>query len=348
MIDHVATAITLSVILPDRSATAREVGRWTSPECASGSTATYRSRRDQAEAIVDRIPILGRLFRDFVRIEFIDRCMLIAAQGLLALVPMLVVLASFFPHLIGDAIHSFAASTGVGSSGETLIESDVTTDQVRAQTGIAGLLITLFSASSFARAIQRMYERVWEQPHIGGVVGLRRCLGWLIGWLVTLQLAAGLRTLLLGADNLAAGTARLVFHMVALSLIWWATSWLLLFGRLGWRRLALGALLTGVLGVLYSRASTVVMPPYVQANADQFGTLGVILAISTWLIGFAGIMVASALVGRIVSEDPTVLRVVRTVWDLVEPTWARVRLRLRRRPADGTAAPRRAAPPRPR
>jgi membrane protein len=298
-------------------------------------TATYQSRRDHAQELVDRIPILGRLIRDFVRIEFIDRCMLIAAQGLLALVPMLVVLASFFPHLIGDAVHTFASATGVGKDGTTLIEGEVTTDQVRAQTGIAGLLITLFSASSFARAIQRMYERVWEVPHIGGVVGLRRCLGWLLGWLVTLQLAGGLRVLLLGADNLAAGTARLVFQMLALSLIWWATSWLLLFGRVAWGRLLLGAALTGVIGVAYTRTSAVVMPPYVQANADQFGTLGIILAISTWLIGFAGIMVAAALIGRIVSEDPTVLRFVRLGLDLLESGRARVR---RRPPEDETAA----------
>jgi membrane protein len=296
-------------------------------------TATYQTRKQQAQDLVDQVPILGRLIHDFVRIEFIDRCMLIAAQGLLALVPMLVVLASFFPHLIGDAVHTFTSAAGVGREGTTLIEGEVTSDQVRAQTGIAGLLITLFSASSFARAIQRMYERVWEVPHIGGVVGLRRCLGWLIGWLVTLQLAGGLRALLLGADNLAAGTARLMFQMLALSLIWWATSWLLLFGRVGWRRLALGAVLTGVLGVIYTRGSTILMPPYVEANADQFGTLGIILAISTWLIGFAGIMVGAALVGRIVSEDPTVLRVVRTVTDLLAATWSRLRGR-----ADGTGA----------
>ena len=55
--------------------------------------------------LVDRIPILGRLISEFVRIEFIDRCMLIAAQGLLALIPMLVVLAAFLPHLTGDAVH---------------------------------------------------------------------------------------------------------------------------------------------------------------------------------------------------------------------------------------------------
>ena len=76
------------------------------------------------------------------------------------------------------------------------------------------------------------------------------------------------------------------------------------------------------------------MPPYVEANADQFGTLGIILAISTWLIGFAGIMVGAALVGRIVSEDPTVLRVVSSVLALLSSG----RARLRRRPAGERAA----------
>ena len=48
------------------------------------ATATFELRRDQAKDLVDRIPILGRLLNEVVRIEFIDRCMLIAAQGLLA------------------------------------------------------------------------------------------------------------------------------------------------------------------------------------------------------------------------------------------------------------------------
>jgi membrane protein len=295
----------------------------------------YRFRRDQAQALADRVPVLGRLIRDFVRIEFIDRCMLIAAQALLALVPMLVVLASFFPHLTGDAIKSFADATGVGTTGSTSLRGQVSTDQVRTETGIAGVLITIFSATSFSRAIQRMYERVWEVPHVGGVVGLRRCLSWLIGWLVTLQLLGGLRALLLGGDGLAGGAARLILQMVALSAVWWMTSWLLLFGRVGWSRLALGAVLTGTIGVVYTRGAALVMPPYVEANAAQFGTLGIILAISTWLIGFAGIMVGAALVGRVVSEDPTVLRVVSSALGLLRSSWARLRGR-----ADEPAAPR--------
>ena len=84
-------------------------------------------------------------------------------------------------------------------------------------------------------------------------------------------------------------------------------------------------MLTGSLGVFYNRASATFMPHYVDANADQFGTLGIILAVSTWLIGFAGIMVASALVGRVVSEDPTVRMVFRTAQELLESGWCRLR-----------------------
>lgn len=299
-------------------------------------TATYQTRRDQARDLVDRIPILGRLVSEFIRIELIDRCMLIAAQGLLALIPMLVVLAAFFPQLTGDAVHSFSTAAGIGGSGDAAIQAQVTPDQVRAQTGWIGVAIVLFSATSFARAVQRMYERVWEQPHVGGVSGSRRCFLWLMGWLLTLQLVGGLRRLMTGIDGLAGGAVRLAVSVLLLSLLWWVTSWILLFGRVRWRQLALGAALTGTIGVLYNRASATFMPSYVQSSAHQFGTLGIILAVSTWLIGFAAIMVASALVGRVVSEDPTVRMVFRTAQDLLEEGWAW----WRRARGDETAAPR--------
>ncbi len=260
--------------------------------------------------------------------------MLIAAQGLLALIPVLVVLAVFFPHLTGNAVDSFTDATGLGASGNDGIRGEVTNDQVRSQTGVIGLLITLVSATSFARAVQRMYERVWEVPHIGGVSGARRCFTWLIGWLMTLQIVGGLGAMLGAIDGLIGVSTRLVAQILFLSLLWWGTSWVLLFGRVRWHKLALGALLTGSIGVLYNRASGLVMPPYVSANADQFGTLGIILAVSTWLIGFAAIMVGSALVGRVVSEDPTVLKLVGLARESLAASWAR----LRRRPAGETAA----------
>ncbi len=302
------------------------------------ATATYQLRRDQAKDLVDRIPILGRLLNEVIRIEFIDRCMLIAAQGLLALIPMLVVLAAFLPDVTAAGIQSFSQAAGLGDRGEGQVTAQVSPDQVRAQTGLIGLAIVVFSATSFARAIQRMYERIWELSHIGGVGGARRCFLWLIGWLMTLQLVGSLRVLMGGVDGLIADGFRIVIQALMLSALWWVTSWVLLFGRVPWHKLALGAVLTGAFGLLYNRGSTLVMPAYVNANADQFGTLGVILAVSTWLIGFAAVMVASALVGRVVSEDPTVGRLVSSGLELAGEV-RRQLVRLRPRP-DEPAAPR--------
>lgn len=297
-------------------------------------TTSYRRRRDQALDLVERVPILGRLVSEFLRIEFIDRCMLIAAQGLLALIPMLVVLAAFFPHLTQSGLDQFSSATGLGRSGNAAVSADVNVDKVRAQTGIIGLLFTFFSATSFGRAMQRMYERVWELPHIGGLVGTRRCFLWLVGWLLTLQLVAALIQFV-GGERLVFDTVRLGLQMLFASGVWLVTARVLVFGRVPWRSLVLGAVLTGVLATLYSRGSSLVMPIYVDQNADQFGTLGVILAISTWLIGFAAVLVGSALVGRVISEDPTVNRVVRATWEAASP-FVPARWRV---PADATAAP---------
>ena len=301
------------------------------------ATATYELRRDQAKDLVDRIPILGRLLNEIVRIEFIDRCMLIAAQGLLALIPMLVVLAAFVPNITGDAVEAFSNAAGLGNRGQDRVEGQVDPDQVRAQTGLIGLAITLLSATSFARAIQRMYERIWDVRHIGGVSGARRCFLWLFGWLITLQMVGALRGLIEGPGGVIGEGLGFGIQALTFSALWWVTAWALLFGRVPWHKLVVGAVLTGVFGLTYNRTSSVLMPKYVDANADQFGTLGVILAISTWLIGFAAVMVASALVGRVVSEDPTVRKVVRTGLALLAEVRRQVR-RLRRRPADEPAA----------
>ena len=71
--------------------------------------------------------------------------------------------------------------------------------------------------------------------------------------------------------------------------------------------------MTGVVQVLYSRGSAWLMPAYVESNAEQFGMLGVILSLSTWLIGFGGIIVGGALLGRLLVEDPVIAWFVQRV-----------------------------------
>jgi membrane protein len=261
--------------------------------------------------LLGTVPLVRSIITGLVRIELIDRSMAIAAQAMLALVPMLVVLAAFLPaEFTGLALDRFRELTGLSQAGEQIVEANVDAEQVRAQTGAIGLLITLFSATSFARAVQRMYEKVWEQRHIGGLVGIRRSSLWLVGWLLTLQTLSAIGLVLKQVD---VGVLRFVLQGAGASLMWWWTSRVLLFGRVPWWTLLVGALLTGYSLVIYSWGSGLVMPAYVASSAAAFGTLGLILAVTTWLVGFAGLLVVASVVGRAVVEDADIRRLTHAI-----------------------------------
>jgi membrane protein len=266
--------------------------------------------------VLDTVPPVRRTVDALVRIEVVDRSMAIGAQALLALVPLLVILGAFLPDVTDAALERFAAVTGVGSGGEKALEgtteqaayaaAGVDPDQVRATTGIIGILITLFSATSFSRALQRMFEKAWEQPAIGGVVARRRCLLWLFGWLLATQSLTAVGWMDDRAPERILEPVFFVLRCLLLWLIWWWTVRYLLFGRVGWKALLFPAALTGVVLGIYTSASSLVMPRYVVTSANQFGALGVVLAVATWLVGAAGVVVVTTVVGRSVSEDPMV------------------------------------------
>jgi membrane protein len=272
--------------------------------------------RAQVYRVLDTVPPVRRTVDELLRVEFIDRATVVAAQALLALVPLVVVLATFLPtDLTSTSVDRFGDLTGLSqTAGDTVtdqVEPLRTSTALRAQTGIAGLVVTVLSASSFARAVMRLYERVWAVPSLRGMHGRRRAFGWLFGWLLALQVTAVVAWAGDRLGSLAVGpvlgsvvvSGRLVLQAGLLSLLWWWSMRVLLARRVTWRRLALPAALTGTALTAYSAGSTVVMPHYASSSVHEFGTFGLVLAIATWLVGVAVVLAVAAVVGRVLVED---------------------------------------------
>jgi membrane protein len=291
--------------------------RWWTREAARGRELVARVRA-LVYRILDTVPLARRSVDELVRIEVIDRSMAIGAQALLALVPMVLVLAAFLPHAVtGVGLERIEDVTGLGNVGHQITQgvtgsaSTPDAETVRSTTGYVGLLITLLSATSFGRAVQRLYERVWDLPHIGGVAGLRRSLGWLFAWVLALQVVAFVGYLGARVDVQVLEPVIWGLRAVLAGVIWWWSMRLLLAGRVPWGQLAFPAFLTGVVVAIYTAGSGLVMARYVRAEAQQFGTLGVVLAVATWLVGFAGVMVVCATLGRVVTEDSMIRGLLR-------------------------------------
>src|SRR4051794_20462776 len=219
--------------------------------------------RELAYAVLDLVPPLRRTVDELIRVEFVDRSMVIAAQALLALIPLVVVLAAFLPAELTQAgMDRFEEVTGLSQASGSLVVDEVetlatTASSVRTQTGAVGLLVVLLSASSFARAVMRTCERIWALPSIGGVRGRRHALAWLLGWLVALQLLTLVCWLV--PDALPLWVEPLA-RVAVTALVWWWTLHTLLSSRVPWRPLVVPAVLSGVALVAYTAGSAVVMP----------------------------------------------------------------------------------------
>ena len=82
---------------------------------AQGGSERSARGRTWASDLLARIPVLGRLVSELVRVEVIDRSLAIGAQGLLAVLPLLVVVAAFTPPSFGaDVLAHIRDAMGLG------------------------------------------------------------------------------------------------------------------------------------------------------------------------------------------------------------------------------------------
>lgn len=81
------------------------------------------------------------------------------------------------------------------------------------------------------------------------------------------------------------------------------TPFLLLCGRVQPRALLLTGGLTAVALLIAGKVSTVVMPRIVGKNERQYGTIGAIFAIQSWLVVMACLIIVAAILSALATES---------------------------------------------
>ena len=163
-----------------------------------------------------------------------------------------------------------------------------------------GLVLTIFFASSFTTALQRVYLRAWRRPPRARAGAYWRGTAWLLTVLVCMALLGGLRGALGGGFGFG------LFVIVSLAVtsgLWWFTAWFLLLGDVRPRVLIPTGVITGVAMAGFAASATIWMPELVTENEAQFGFFGVALALVTWFSGAAICVLIGACAGPVFAED---------------------------------------------
>jgi len=228
--------------------------------------------------------------------DFMNRGMQFAATLMLLAFPFILVLAALSGR---SAVGPMARRLGLNHQaaadvGHLFTSSSATSHAV---TGLAWVFFIL-SGIALAGAIQGLYEQIFGLDG-RGVKDTHRRLIWLafwVGWLF-------LTSVVVGPAVRAAGPA--VFAIVGLIgfiFFWWFTMWLLLGGRVSWRRLLPPAVATGVFWLGMEAVFSVVFSGMVISNDQKYGPVGVVFALMSFFIAIGVVIILGAVAG-IVWQD---------------------------------------------
>jgi membrane protein len=236
-----------------------------------------------------------------LEIEFFDRSVALGGKAFVSFFPLVIVVAAFSPDKVRTSIIGTVTSQ-LGLSGDALTitkEAFGSADDVTRATGVLGLLLTVFFASSFTTALQRCFFRTWRRPRHGGFGHYWRGIVCLLAVLAGMAIIGVVASALGGP---AIGLVAIMWFAVSCGL-WWFVAWFMLMGDVRGRVLVPTGILIGVFTTVYGATSFIWMPENVTSNENQFGVFGIALALIAWFCGAASCVLAGACAGVLLAED---------------------------------------------
>jgi membrane protein len=234
----------------------------------------------------------------FVEVQGVDRATALAALSFSALIPLLVVYSAVVPRPDGEDFASELIDRFElqGDAAASVREAFTASASVADSISVISLLLLLISALSFTRALQRLYERVYELKPLG-MRGTPAGLSWLVAAIVFITVRPVVADLFEG-DAVLEVSVSLALGAV----LWTMTPYLLLGRRLPGRVLLPGAALAAFGTTALALTSVIWLPRTITSSAEQYGAIGVAFALLGWLVAASFVIAIAAAGGAVMAE----------------------------------------------
>jgi uncharacterized BrkB/YihY/UPF0761 family membrane protein len=272
-------------------------------ESSAASAAGTNSWMGQARELAER-SVLGDFLAEVRRIRILDLAYTLAAQFFVALIPLVLVVTGVFTTGGDDSYMAEQIVDRFGLAGAARAAVGLLFQTPGAGSGIywTGLIITLYSAFALSRRVGRAYTTIWDVRPLP--VGQQwRGLVWIVIQVVMLLLASGLRTF--GAQH---GTVLEILALALLLLAWagaeYGSQSLMTAGQVVRDRLlvAAGLVSLGRLGV--TLWSSFYLPATLSRQSVQFGPIGVVFGLFTWIFLSMLVLLVMTLLGSVLTGRP--------------------------------------------
>jgi membrane protein len=232
-------------------------------------------------------------------VDFMNSSMQFAVLAVLCLFPFVFLVSA---ESGGDARHALIARLGLDQKAAHDVNQLMSAgNHAVTDLSIIGVAMVLLGAVGIASTLQIWYQRVYDQPPAPNWARqlANRSL-WLGGLLVYLT-AQDFAWTQLKQAGAARFTTHLATFILALAFYWW-TPHVLLMGRLTWRQLFPAAIATAVCVTGLGVFSALLFSAQIVSGAADYGPIGVVTVLLSYLIGLAVCLHLGAVAGRMWNE----------------------------------------------
>jgi membrane protein len=235
------------------------------------------------------------LWKRLNSVDFLNQGMIFAGTLLLCAFPLFIVATSV-------AGRSAASGLGrrlglnrqaAGDLGHLFTSSHATVASV---SGFAWVFLIL-SGFAVAASLQGLYQRIFGLDS-RTTRDMPRALTWLVLLVAWLYVGGSV-----GPRVRAGGPV--VFAIVGLvvfTCVWWLTMWLLLAGRVPWRRLLPCAVATGVFYLGMEAVFALVFSGMITSNDERYGPIGIVFSLMSYFIAIGVVVILGAVTGLVWQE----------------------------------------------
>ncbi|MCM3886276.1 ribonuclease BN [Frankia sp. R82] len=223
--------------------------------------------------------------------------MTLAALILMLFFPFVITLAAVSPLRPGGAAEIIVRRMGLNHDAALAVERLFTPHSggsAQAEWTVLGAVWLSLGGLSLAGAVQSVYLRVFRVPAFG-LRGVPAQAVWLAGLIVFLAGTTATGAALTG--TVVGQVCQALIVIAAMGLLFWIGTWVLVRGRLAWRDILPVAVFTTIgltgLGVV----SRLLFSTSIVENERNYGEIGVVFTLLSWLIGLGVVLTGGAIVG---------------------------------------------------
>ena len=252
-------------------------------------------------AVTSAIDFVRRSVERFIALEGFDRAMALAGQAFAAFLPLLIVISAVSPAAGKDAASSLIDRLQLNGEAADAVRAAVAQPAaIEDGVSVLGVVILVFSALAFTRALQRLYVRAWGLDKIGVRGNV-----WGLLWLLAFAAYWSIQPAILAVFS---AHAEIAVSLATSFALWLFTPWLLVGRQIAWRRLLPQALLSSVGLTCLGIAAALYMPRAVGSAAAQFGFIGVAFALLSFLFAMFLVLVVTTALGSTLAESGPIRR----------------------------------------